>query len=129
MSDISLTITPLEILLFALFTGAPGIGIGLVCGALIWRRRRWLGALVGAGLGWAVNWTAFVVWRDGPLSRSLSYWPAIRMGLAHAAPGVVIGAALGAWRWPRARESGAAAGALIGGAASLALWVAITGGP
>jgi hypothetical protein len=51
MSDISLTFSPLDYLVIVLVVGSPGIVVGAGLGALAWRRRRFLGAALGAVLG------------------------------------------------------------------------------
>jgi hypothetical protein len=100
LSDISLSWGPIDWLVIALVIGAPGIGVGAACGALIWRARRLKGAALGAGLGWAACLAAFLAWADGKVSARLGFWEAVLAGLAHAAPGLVIGAGLRAWLPP-----------------------------
>jgi len=51
MSDISLIFSPLDYLIIALVIGSPGLVVGGGLGALAWRRRRIVGAAVGAVLG------------------------------------------------------------------------------
>jgi len=61
MSDIGILNNPLDLLFLALLFGAPGLALGGVIGALLWRRRRWLGALFGAVVGvalWLAGWMA-----------------------------------------------------------------------
>ena len=45
-----------------LILGAPGLSIGALAGALIWRRHRVWGALLGAAIGfglWLLGWLYF----------------------------------------------------------------------
>ena len=60
MSDIAIFSDPWSIALLYLLLGAPGIMIGAINGALIWRAHRIRGALLGAVLGWAACFGA--VW-------------------------------------------------------------------
>jgi hypothetical protein len=45
----------------ALIFGSPGLVIGAIVGALLWRARRFLGAVLGAMLGF-VAWLAGWMW-------------------------------------------------------------------
>jgi len=63
MSDISLQFTWLDLLLFALLIGSPGLLLGAVLGAVAWRRHRVYGAALGAILG-LVAWLGMqFLWR------------------------------------------------------------------
>jgi hypothetical protein len=63
LSDIGLDFGWEAIVLLALIVGWPGMLFGVLAGALAWRRRRWLGALLGAVLG-LVLWSGVqVAWR------------------------------------------------------------------
>jgi len=62
MSDIGVLNNPLSIVLLALIIGSPGLVLGALAGALVWRRRRLIGAALGAlaGLGlWLLGWLYF----------------------------------------------------------------------
>jgi len=48
VSDISLHFSPLELIVFSPVLGWPGLVVGAVLGALIWRKRRILGGVLGA---------------------------------------------------------------------------------
>jgi Na+/proline symporter len=66
MSDIALNWGPLDYAAIALIIGAPGLVIGLALGALIWRRRRIIGALIGAIAGLTLWLAGFVLWKISP---------------------------------------------------------------
>ena len=51
MSDISINITWWELLLYSPVLGWPGLLVGGAAGWFAWRRRPWLGAVVGAIAG------------------------------------------------------------------------------
>ncbi|HEY2178614.1 MAG TPA: hypothetical protein VGH15_08525 [Caulobacteraceae bacterium] len=113
--------------LFALATGGPGFVLGAVCGAILWRGHRFWGATAGALAGGAVLIGFFLWWADGPASVSLDYFAAMARAALHSLPGLIAGAAIGAWRWPARRLAGAVAGGLIGAVLGLAVWIAISG--
>ena len=59
MSDIGILNDPLSIAFVILIIGSPGLPVGAIAGALVWRRHRIWGALVGAVAGfalWFVGW-------------------------------------------------------------------------
>jgi Na+/proline symporter len=62
MSDVGILNSPGATLMIVLILGSPGFAIGLVLGALVWRKRRiWgagLGAVAGFGL-WFLSWLYF----------------------------------------------------------------------
>jgi hypothetical protein len=66
MSDISLDWGPLDYMMIALIIGAPGLVIGTALGAIVWRRRRILGAVIGALLGLLLWLGGFVLWKSSP---------------------------------------------------------------
>ena len=55
MSDIGILNDPVSLIVIALIIGSPGLLLGAIPGALLWRRHRVVGALLGAVVG-------FVVW-------------------------------------------------------------------
>ena len=63
MSDIGIFSDPFGVaFVFAIF-GAPGLPLGAIVGALMWRRHRWWGALIGAVAGfglWLAGWLYFI---------------------------------------------------------------------
>ena len=56
MSDISINVTWLDVALWAPVLGWPGLIVGGLIGALAWRKRRILGAVLGA-LACSVLWS------------------------------------------------------------------------
>ena len=58
MSDISIQITWFDLLLAAPVFGWPGLILGSALGALAWRKRRVLGAVLGAVAGCAIWFAA-----------------------------------------------------------------------
>ena len=57
MSDIGILNDPLSLAFVFLIIGSPGLPLGALAGALLWRRHRVYGALLGAVVGFAV-WLA-----------------------------------------------------------------------
>lgn len=51
MSDISLHFSPIDWIVAAAFFGWPGLLLGAAAGALLWKRRRFLGGALGAAVG------------------------------------------------------------------------------
>lgn len=51
MSDISLQFSPFELIVFSPVLGWPGLIAGGLIGALLWKKRRILGGVLGAILG------------------------------------------------------------------------------
>ncbi len=64
MSDIGILNDPWSIAFVLLILGAPGLPIGGVIGALVWRRHRIVGALLGALLGFALWLAGWMWWND-----------------------------------------------------------------
>jgi hypothetical protein len=63
MSDISFHFTLIDLLVAAPVFGWPGLLLGGAAGALVWRKRRMVGALLGAILGCAVWFAIFIFTR------------------------------------------------------------------
>jgi Na+/proline symporter len=62
VSDIGILNDPLSQIAILLIFGSPGFVIGALPGALLWRRHRIAGALLGAVIGfmiWLAGWMAF----------------------------------------------------------------------
>ena len=66
MSDIGLDWGPFDIIAIALIIGAPGLVIGGALGAILWRRHRLYGALLGALVGLILWLAGFVLWKMSP---------------------------------------------------------------
>jgi hypothetical protein len=66
MSDIGLNWGPFDIAAIALIIGAPGFVIGAALGALLWRRRCFLGSMIGAFAGLVLWLGGFVLWKTIP---------------------------------------------------------------
>ncbi len=64
MSDIGILNDPLSLIVIALIFGSPGLLIGGISGALLWRRRRIVGALLGAVAGFVLWLTGWMVLKD-----------------------------------------------------------------
>jgi Na+/proline symporter len=59
MSDIGILNDPVSLIAIALILGSPGILLGVIPGALMWRTHRVVGALLGAVVGfvvWLIGW-------------------------------------------------------------------------
>jgi hypothetical protein len=127
MSDISLSIGPLDLFGFMLFSAWPMIVVGAVCGALVWRRRRWLGAGIGVVVGFAAGAAGFSGWEHSRLSIHVDYFTAVERGMRAAALGAAATGALGGWLWRADRERGAVLAGLAGGALGFAIWIGFSG--
>jgi len=64
MSDIGILNDPLSLAFIFLLFAAPGIPLGAIAGALLWRRHRIVGALAGAVLGGVLWLAGFMWWKD-----------------------------------------------------------------
>jgi Na+/proline symporter len=59
VSDIGILNDPVSLIAIALLFGSPGLLLGAIPGAWLWRRHRIAGALVGAVAGfalWLIGW-------------------------------------------------------------------------
>jgi len=63
MSDISFQFTLLDFVLMAPLVGWPGLALGALAGAFLWRKRRILGAALGGVLGCAGWFAVFILTR------------------------------------------------------------------
>jgi hypothetical protein len=61
LSDIGILNDPVSLIELALLFGSPGFVGGAITGALLWRRRRLAGGLLGAVIGFAA-WLAGWMW-------------------------------------------------------------------
>ncbi len=62
MSDIDILNGPFATVFVLALLGAPGLPIGAIAGALVWRRHRVWGAALGAAAGfglWLLGWFYF----------------------------------------------------------------------
>ena len=124
MSDVGINIGPFGLLLFAFLSGWPGILFGGVSGALLWRARRIVGALLGGLFGWAVGIGLFIVWSDSTLSRNINYWDALTwMALIWFLPGLCGGMAIGGALWRGRRVTGILGSGVIGALVGVAGWI------
>ena len=64
MSDIGILNDPASLIAIALILGSPGILLGTIPGALLWRKHRVAGGLLGAVVGFAVWLVAWMVAKD-----------------------------------------------------------------
>jgi Na+/proline symporter len=64
VSDIGILNDPISLIEIALVLGGPGLRFGGVGGALLWRRHRIAGALLGAIGGFAVWLTGWMVFEE-----------------------------------------------------------------
>jgi hypothetical protein len=63
MSDVGILNDPVSIIAIILLLGSPGFLLAIP-GALLWRLRRVVSALVGAGVGFAIGLTGWLVFND-----------------------------------------------------------------
>jgi Na+/proline symporter len=66
MSDVGLYFSPLDLVVIALIIGAPGLIVGAVLGALLWRRHRFYGAVLGGVVGLVVFDAGVMAWKASP---------------------------------------------------------------
>jgi len=64
MSDIGILNDPLSIAFVLLVIGSPGLPLGALVGAVVWRRHRIWGALAGAVAGFALWLAGWVFLND-----------------------------------------------------------------
>ena len=64
MSDIGILNDPLSLIAIALLFGSPGLLLGGIPGALIWRRHRVAGGILGAIAGFVVWLAGWMVLKD-----------------------------------------------------------------
>jgi Na+/proline symporter len=64
MSDIGILNDPLSLIAIALIFGSPGLLLGAIAGALLWRRHRLIGGLLGAVAGFILWLTGWAVLKD-----------------------------------------------------------------
>jgi Na+/proline symporter len=62
LSDVGILNDPVSQIIIMLIFGSPGLLLGAIPGALLWRRHRIVGAVLGAIVGfviWLLGWMAF----------------------------------------------------------------------
>jgi hypothetical protein len=64
VSDIGILNDPVSIIAIILLLGSPGFVLGAIPGALLWRRHRVAGALLGAVIGFAVCLTGWWIFEE-----------------------------------------------------------------
>jgi Na+/proline symporter len=64
VSDIGVLNDPVSIIEIILLLGSPGFLLGAISGALLWRRRRVAGALLGAVIGFVLCLLGWLVFND-----------------------------------------------------------------
>jgi len=63
MSDVGILDDPVSIIAIILLLGSPGL-LGAIPGALLWRRHRIAGALLGAAIGFVLVLVGWLVFKD-----------------------------------------------------------------
>jgi hypothetical protein len=64
MSDIGILNSPLSLIVIALIFGSPGLVLGGIPGALLWRGHRVAGAILGAVAGFILWLTGWMILKD-----------------------------------------------------------------
>jgi hypothetical protein len=64
VSDIGILNDPVSLIAIALLLGSPGILLGAIPGALLWRRHRIAGGLLGAVVGFVLCLIGWLVMKD-----------------------------------------------------------------
>jgi hypothetical protein len=64
VSDVGILNDPVSLIAIALILGSPGILLGAIPGALLWRRHRLAGALLGAVVGFVLCLVGWLVMKD-----------------------------------------------------------------
>jgi Na+/proline symporter len=64
LSDIGILSDPISLIAIALILGSPGLLLGGIPGALLWRRHRLAGALLGAVVGFVIWLTGWMILKD-----------------------------------------------------------------
>jgi Na+/proline symporter len=64
VSDIGILNDPISLIEIALLLGSPGLLLGGIPGALLWRRHRVAGALLGAVVGFVICLSGWLVFKE-----------------------------------------------------------------
>jgi len=64
LSDIGILNDPVSLIAIALILGSPGLLLGAIPGALLWRKHRVTGAILGAVVGFVVCLVGWLIFKD-----------------------------------------------------------------
>ena len=64
MSDIGILNDPVSLITIVFLLGSPGLLLGAILGAALWRRHRIAGAVLGGGVGFVLWLTGWLIFRD-----------------------------------------------------------------
>jgi Na+/proline symporter len=64
VSDIGILNDPTSLIEITLLLGSPGLLLGAIAGALLWRKRRLAGGFAGAVVGFVAWLTGWMVMKD-----------------------------------------------------------------
>jgi Na+/proline symporter len=63
VSDVGILNDPYSVIIIVLILGSPGLLLGIP-GALLWRKHRIVGALLGAVVGFVIWLTGWMIFKD-----------------------------------------------------------------
>jgi hypothetical protein len=63
VSDVGILNDPYSVVIIVLILGSPGLLLGIP-GALLWRKHRFVGALLGAVVGFVIWLTGWMIFKD-----------------------------------------------------------------
>jgi Na+/proline symporter len=64
VSDIGILNDPVSIIEIVLLLGSPGLLLGAIPGALLWRKHRIAGAVLGAVVGFVICLIGWMIFKD-----------------------------------------------------------------
>jgi Na+/proline symporter len=64
VSDIGILNDPVSLITIVFLLGSPGLLLGAILGAALWRRHRIAGAVLGGGVGFVLWLTGWLIFRD-----------------------------------------------------------------
>jgi Na+/proline symporter len=64
VSDIGILNDPVSLIEIVFLLGSPGLLLGAILGAALWRRHRIAGAVLGGGVGFVAWFTGWMVVKD-----------------------------------------------------------------
>jgi hypothetical protein len=126
VSDISLHWRALDLVLIVLLAGLPGLAAGSLWGGLAWRTHRLRGATLGAFAGFILCLALWFICFSSRIAQADGFSGAVLMAAKIAAPGLVLGGIIAAWRFGERWIVAAIAGAAIGAVAWLGGWAALS---